>query len=658
MTPNEQRETKENCDDDQITELKQQEDIIKTSKSGGFMKGIFRRKKSKKNAVTKKYGKWKTVCQGWNAVQREMQQNQKQPLILSNNGFTCNNLPPSKSKKSITINSKYFENKINYNGHNKTIDVDSDEDVEDKKTQKEDKPPANFKYVDWNFFKGRIHKSYQNEWCYGDETGEEWKKGEQYAPGDLVWHYGITEQEYKQIENEINQLDNNDENAAKIRLKQLTEQLMENTTWSVCMKEHIANAENRPHRLDTFEDLIKYDLIPSMKDTLSGYFEKVLNEQTNVTDILCDMIIGYCYKTTKLWWNGCKGLIGLEFDLSGWSFWGSSEKGCGNLVYGLDTDYCKVCRLFADIPTKILLPHELKDGMYCLSRDEGAIIKLFNVHDVYYQCPWGNKESELYTAWSAESIFGGEIIDYRDTRNNLPDVIDVEAAPQLYAKIKQLEAQTEDKMAGKVIGCKKEMIKEHKDELIELKEDQDENKDEMKFKETFIDFHVGDSEKKHVVSNLMKRNFHKDMHSLIDDCVNNPDIYNTHIWGLYDKNDNDDYNELLCGLIWRDIQATEMRMFEVLFLSTSEHVRHNKYGSEMYKHIERYALQNCIQILSVAAVPMHGIKFWENNGFEQYVAPNQTKKDDKKDRKFRIGSFLLENMLKFIDTPLYAKLVW
>ena len=98
------------------------------------------------------------------------------------------------------------------------------------------------------------------------------------------------------------------------------------------------------------------------------------------------------------------------------------------------------------------------------------------------------------------------------------------------------------------------------------------------------------------------------------------------------KNSDNDDKELLCGLIWRyvngqtqSVNETKL-MFEVLFLSTYEHVRYNHYGQKMVKEIELYCIANNYDLISVAAVPGHGESFWASNGFEERHSVSNRKK--------------------------------
>ena len=132
---------------------------------------------------------------------------------------------------------------------------------------------------------------------------------------------------------------------------------------------------------------------------------------------------------------------------------------------------------------------------------------------------------------------------------------------------------------------------------------------------------------------LMVRNFGEGMEPLIRACVDGKEqftykiddkeiavnIGETKIWALYSSAD----DELLCALIWRFVHGETVvvnktrLMFEVLFLSTSEHVRFNHYGQEMVRHIELYCRANTYDLIAVAAVPVHGVAFWASNGFTE-----------------------------------------
>merc|ERR1712154_63408 len=121
---------------------------------------------------------------------------------------------------------------------------------------------------------------------------------------------------------------------------------------------------------------------------------------------------------------------------------------------------------------------------------------------------------------------------------------------------------------------------------------------------------------------------------LITECIMNNDtkfvykndgkeievnIGETKLWGLYNM---DNGEELICGLLWRFVHAQKTvanktkLMFEILFLSTFENVRFCRFGQEMAKRIELYSVVNGYDLMAVAAVPGHGEKFWESNGFE------------------------------------------
>jgi len=95
--------------------------------------------------------------------------------------------------------------------------------------------------------------------------------------------------------------------------------------------------------------------------------------------------------------------------------------------------------------------------------------------------------------------------------------------------------------------------------------------------------------KQSMLRSLMKRNFNTQMDGLIDACFNiNKAKFEkkmgielgdrVRVWCMYDRND---LNEnALCGLVWREVNGrsrSTVKMFEVLFLATFEHVRHQKY---------------------------------------------------------------------------------
>ena len=192
------------------------------------------------------------------------------------------------------------------------------------------------------------------------------------------------------------------------------------------------------------------------------------------------------------------------------------------------------------------------------------------------------------------------------------------------------------------------------------------------YKSLIFDTNISDK-RKQSIANLMKRNFHKDTHKLIDICIfgnndkNNKesDIGDVKIWGLYNEI-KIGYFELACGLIWRNVSTKQFRMFEILFLSTSENQRHNNYGKIMFDKIERYCLQNCFNIVCVAAVPNQGIGFWSNNGFTMYCKSDEKITINKKSlpsldsntgASDAAKQLLMKNMIRFKDTPLYAKVL-
>ena len=123
---------------------------------------------------------------------------------------------------------------------------------------------------------------------------------------------------------------------------------------------------------------------------------------------------------------------------------------------------------------------------------------------------------------------------------------------------------------------------------------------------------------------------------------------------------------------WRKVTTFNTKMFEILFLSSLENVRHENYGAFMANQIKLYCRQNCFDLIAVAAVPQQGIGFWKKNGFEKYT---QSHLDEEKIEKFtnqfeskvkdrtfvqctfgrdEIKYYLLHNMLVFKDTPLMA----
>merc|ERR1712096_581343 len=121
-----------------------------------------------------------------------------------------------------------------------------------------------------------------------------------------------------------------------------------------------------------------------------------------------------------------------------------------------------------------------------------------------------------------------------------------------------------------------------------------------------------------------------DMNDLIDACFNiKKDEFEkstgvelgdqVRVWCMYEQSDLN--QNALCGLVWRQVSVkrSALLMFEILFLATLEHVRHQRYGQRMYCAIERFCLQNCFDLISVAAVPEQGIGFWESNDFTDFT---------------------------------------
>ena len=208
-------------------------------------------------------------------------------------------------------------------------------------------------------------------------------------------------------------------------------------------------------------------------------------------------------------------------------------------------------------------------------------------------------------------------------------------------------------------------------------------------KTLFLNDNVRNELKKLKIYNLFCRNFNPSMKDLIkcgiegdgkwsytDDSwwggkTHTVKLGDVRLWALYG-----DYNqnELLCALLWRTVMNKDYNwrailMFEVLFLSTSEHVRYQHYGQEMVKRIMAFCRSNCYDIVSVAAVPRHGVAFWKKNGFGMKYDPTGKYKDDDnenkgdihyfewkyRDKKIMFTDFMKDNMLIFGDTPLFAK---
>eukprot|EP01084_Bolivina_argentea_P253295 425415_1 len=218
--------------------------------------------------------------------------------------------------------------------------------------------------------------------------------------------------------------------------------------------------------------------------------------------------------------------------------------------------------------------------------------------------------------------------------------------------------------------------------------------DSNNYKNVILETQITSSNKRQQIYNLLTRNFNNSMKRLIECCMNGQcmfeyvindkqvmiDIGNdVYVWGLYNN-----MNEILCGLIWRKVNGVyttqtwtfssntekmnllphNFSMFEVLFLSTFENVRYEHYGEEMVKRIELYARQNCFDIISVAAVPGHGVGFWTRNGFEQIYDEKKclcVERKNTRDKRWgltisqQFDGWILKNMLVFDDTPLFAK---
>ena len=220
---------------------------------------------------------------------------------------------------------------------------------------------------------------------------------------------------------------------------------------------------------------------------------------------------------------------------------------------------------------------------------------------------------------------------------------------------------SDSKIATKIanIGCVITLSKTDKTVWREYKDDNGD--DELTDKGNIIlRRNIESNEERQKICNLMERNFNEAMSPLIRACINEEesfiykyhdddikvDIGKTNIWALYNINDATSGNdeELLCALIWRWVhgerggRSNARLMFEVLFLSTYENARFNNYGQKMVKEIELYCIANNYDLMSVAAVPVHGEAFWKSNGFKE-----------------RKDVWLRQNMLVFDDTPLFAK---
>ena len=220
------------------------------------------------------------------------------------------------------------------------------------------------------------------------------------------------------------------------------------------------------------------------------------------------------------------------------------------------------------------------------------------------------------------------------------------------------------------IGCIMTLRKTDQTVVREYKDNNDNDANEQKNTENIIlRTNIESNEERQKIGNLMERNFNEGMSPLIRASVKGEksfiykyedkdikvNIGETNIWGLYRVNDetfgNDE--ELLCGLIWRWVHGARRHksrlMFEVLFLSTYENVRFNRYGQQMVSKIELYCIANGYDLISVAAVPGHGESFWKSNGFKEKHSAPLSKDRHKED------AWLRQNMLVFDDTPLFAK---
>ena len=313
---------------------------------------------------------------------------------------------------------------------------------------------------------------------------------------------------------------------------------------------------------------------------------------------MAGLITDLAYKTNDYWWNGCYGKR-LKRP-SGLAHF------CGNLVYSLDGKWCKKCKF---------------------AKDTDANFK----DNVTYNIP--NKFSTTITINKDTGQLERNVVNENENKSDDKSEIDT--------------------------------IKSVPDTL-------------------FLNDNIMDDLKKSKICNLLCRNFNPSMKDFIKCCVDGGGEYkwnndntvkldNVRLWALYgDYNQND----LLCALLWRTVMSPDDKwpsiiMFEVLFLSTSEHVRYQHYGQEMVKRIMAFCRSNCYDIVSVAAVPRHGISFWSNNGFEMKYDPTNRYKDDGKVKKKgnsdryiawengnnmkKFIQFMKDNMLKFQDTPLFAK---
>eukprot|EP01084_Bolivina_argentea_P262436 443784_1 len=477
-----------------------------------------------------------------------------------------------------------------------------------------------------SWHKGSCHIAYWNKAV----AVNEWKPNKEYKPGDIVYtnakEYGYGW--YQSF-----------------------------TSWSMCMFKHTSNESNKPQPLETFSDLIA-DIVVDIEILLYEYFK-------GFTKSIASILIDYCYKQNKYWWNGCIAWRLLDPHAS---------NSCGNLVSGINSQQCVQCGLFDFNKFKLTAASNLKVGMWVL-----ASFGLDGIPHKITHISAGRIKFLALNGKSSPEICGGSETQYHALD---VDTLDVKTQNKIRMECEKFNSSNN---FGAIIKISKgSNLIERINNRILMNEDK--NEIIMNEKSVYFDIKVLNkpTQKKIAVSNLMKRNFNEDMNDLIDACFGinkqqfeeNMNIKlgnNICVWCLYQ---NYDLNQnLLCGLVWRKVGvvSSKLKMFEIIFLSTFENVRFQKYGQLMHKKIEIFCRQNCIDIMAVAAVPKHGISFWKSNGFKEYVMSdgNIVESEKKKEKKgwdwYRrnnckidektIAQYLKSNMLVFCDTPLYAKLV-
>merc|ERR1712136_526626 len=203
-----------------------------------------------------------------------------------------------------------------------------------------------------------------------------------------------------------------------------------------------------------------------------------------------------------------------------------------------------------------------------------------------------------------------------------------------------LKIRKED--GGLVRVYEKKEDAENRDDDEDGNDDEDDSKQPKMQKAVSLKKEIESKSEREKIYKLMIRNFGEGMEPLIRACVDGKEqfmykcggneitvnIGETRIWALY-SDETEDEDELLCVLIWRYVHGETVKshktrlMFEVLFLSTYEHVRFSHYGREMVRYIEMYCRMNTYDLMAVAAVPVHGVAFWKSNGFSMWhSAPN------------------------------------